>query len=97
MIAEPGALVIDQRENHRLLAEILAQTHSLAGFVLEREFQRKLGVEILIDADALHHGGHTGCGKPELLGLGDAGEGRGDNNCARKTTTWHYWFLAAFG
>ena len=34
-VAEHGAFVINQRQDHRLLAEVLAQADGLAGFVFE--------------------------------------------------------------
>ena len=57
-IAQAGAIVIHQRQHHGLLAEILAQANGLSGLVFELQFERDLSVQVLIDADALHHHGH---------------------------------------
>jgi hypothetical protein len=55
-VAEHRTFVIDQRQHYRFLAKVLAQANGLAGFVLEGEFERELGVEILVDADAASDG-----------------------------------------
>ena len=47
------ALVVDQRKDGRLLAEITGQRHLFARVVGKREVQRQLRVESLLDADAV--------------------------------------------
>ena len=49
--AQHRALVIHQREDHRALAEELAEPHLAAGLVGEREIERDLLVQLLIDTD----------------------------------------------
>ncbi len=53
--AEHRALVIHEREQHRPLAEVLAERDLLARLVGERQVERDLLVQLLIDADVLEH------------------------------------------
>src|SRR5260370_6826678 len=45
LVAEHGAAVIDEGEDHWLLPKIIAQLNAAAGFVKEREVQRHRSVE----------------------------------------------------
>ena len=49
--AEHRAGVVDQRQNHGLLAKKRAQGHGLAGLIAKLQVQRNLVVQALIDAD----------------------------------------------
>ena len=49
--AEHRALVIHEREDHRPLAEEVAEPHVAAGFILEWQFERHLRVQLLVEAD----------------------------------------------
>ena len=51
--AEHGALVVDQRQDGRLLAEVTGQRHLFSRVVSKREAEWQLRVEPLIDADAV--------------------------------------------
>ena len=51
--AEHGAAVVGQHQDHRLLAEIIAQPHRLAGLIGERQVQGHLLVEPLVEAHVL--------------------------------------------
>ena len=51
--AEHGAVVVDEVEDQRLLAEVIAEFDGAAGVVDESEIGRNLGVEMLLDADVL--------------------------------------------
>ena len=48
--AEHRALIVDQGEDRRLVAEIVCEPHRLSGFVSELEIERDLLVESLVDA-----------------------------------------------
>src|SRR5579883_351621 len=55
LIAEHRALVIDQRENCGLLAEIVPETNVAAGFVPELRAEGDLRIEILVEANAVKY------------------------------------------
>src|SRR5579863_1595255 len=55
--AQHGTVVIGKREDHRLLAEILAQFNRFSGFVLERQVQWDRSVQFLIDSHVLEQCG----------------------------------------
>src|SRR5258705_8299204 len=50
LITKHRALVIDQRQHHWLLSEVVAEFHACTILVFEHEIERKLFVEFLIDA-----------------------------------------------
>src|SRR6476660_6220431 len=50
LITKHRALVIDQRQHHGLLSEVLTEFHARTILVFEHEIERKLFVEFLIDA-----------------------------------------------
>ncbi len=56
--AEHRALEVVQRQDHRPAAEVVAELHGAAGLVLERQVQRNLRVQLLIEADFLQQLGH---------------------------------------
>ena len=49
--AEHRALVVRERDHDRPLAEVVAEPHLLAGLVDERQIQRQLPIEVLIDVN----------------------------------------------
>src|SRR5947209_3956497 len=49
--AQHRALVIDQIQDDRLLAEVIPQANCFAGFVAEREIERNLLIQMLLDAN----------------------------------------------
>src|SRR5579862_8756418 len=51
--AEHWALVVNQVEDHRLLAEIVTQLNRLSGFIAEREVAGNGLVQMLLDTDVL--------------------------------------------
>src|ERR1700680_2723540 len=51
--AEHGAVVVDQIQDQRLLAEVVAEFDGTAGVVDEGEIWRNLSVEMLFDANIL--------------------------------------------
>ena len=55
--AQHRAVVINQREDDWLPAEILSQAHSVASLIAEHRVKRRLRVELLIDADVAQWGG----------------------------------------
>src|SRR5678816_78444 len=59
LITEHRALVINQRQHHRLLSEVVAQLYLRAILVFEHEIKRELFVEFLINAYALKNFGQT--------------------------------------
>ena len=95
-VAQAGAFVIHQRQHDRLVAEILAQANHLPGFVFESQLQRDLSVQVLIDADALHHHGH-GCRWNAILLRRQrlAGSAAVNQPGNPKLVTSHYYFLAS--
>ena len=66
--AEHRALVIHEREHHRPLAEVLAEPHLAAGFVGERQIERHLLIQMLIDADFFSSPGFAFAGSPASSG-----------------------------
>ncbi len=51
--AEHGAVVVDEIQDERLLAEVVAEFDGAARVVDEGEIGRDLSVEMLLDADVL--------------------------------------------
>ena len=60
------ALVVDQRENRRPLAEIVAQLHLLAAIVSESQVQRQLRVQVLRNSHFVEQP-RFGVGRPHLF------------------------------
>ena len=63
-VAQRRALVINQRQNHRL-SEILTQRDELPGLVVEGQIERHLRAHFLIDADSFQQGDGTIASAPE--------------------------------
>src|SRR5260370_17171311 len=61
LIAQHGAAVVDEREDHRLLvSEIVAELNAAAGFVAEREVHRHWPVERRLESHVLQSPRHSG-------------------------------------
>ena len=72
--AEHGALVVDERQHHRLaLAQEVGDAHRLAVLVEEGGAERDLGVQLLLDLHALERGRPLGV----VLGARRGREARG--------------------
>ena len=61
--AEDLALVVDQREDHGLLAKVISQLDCFAGLVAERSIKRQLLAQPLIDFDRVENIGETILGR----------------------------------
>ena len=57
--AQHRAVVIDQRQHHGTLAEVLAQLHRIAVFVPERRVERQLRIQPLLDGHAREREGRS--------------------------------------
>src|SRR5207302_6800940 len=59
LIAKHGAAVIDEGENYRFLAEVVAELNAAAGLVTEGEVQRHLPVKRRFEPHVLQNRGHS--------------------------------------
>ena len=58
LIAEHGAAVIDERQDHGLPVKVVAKLDAAAGFVLERNVKGHLAAELGLEAHVLQSAGH---------------------------------------
>ncbi len=58
LIAEHGAAIVDKSEDHRFLAEVIAEPDAAAGFVAEGEVQRHLPVKRRFETHVAQSGRH---------------------------------------